>query len=488
MNVFRWIGRADFWRTALMLALALATAGYGWSSSEVAGTAYEFSSPGGVVERCVALARMPGGEYSDSDAAEETRLCAIDFNGGRFAVCPKVFSTSPGTLVYDLEGGAFAGEPRRFEEQKCIAGGVVKDAVAGPPISFKMSVNGRSTSATFANSAFVYYHFARYFGATAHVPVAVFRSMDRDEHRKRVSARGLALSNGKSSLRMNHAAWQILHDVAGNPEAYSPREELFARDGQVYGVLLHPTGARYNEAVNGTRASGWGEGQNRDLQQTAPYLALRSGEPLEAAIDAALAEAMKNPVLAKATRPDARPVQIAYWMSDLIDITLLDFILGQQDRVGNIDYLNFWYWADGDRVLRRAAVGRTAPPDIAARNPVLLKRTELGDNDAGVRVSYANFAKRTGMLDRLRHYRASVYQRLMALHGDFEAKGPLYAIVRDSYGLSERELAQVVANTAAAASILHAQCAAGQLRFDVEAEELLLRGKVEPRSIDCGTP
>jgi hypothetical protein len=457
-----------------------------WGSSDVKGEVREFRSSGGIVERCIALARMPGGAYSAEDAAQEAALCAIDFTDGQSAVCPKVFSTSPGSLIYDLRGGPFAGRAADFEERQCIAGGVVREGVSGPPVSYKMSVNGHSTSATFANSALLYYHFARYFDASAHVPVAVFRSMDTALHRQRVSARGLSLSAGRTSLRMNHAAWQILHDVEGNPDTYSPRDELFTRDGQVYGVLLRPSGARYNEAVNGTRASGWGDGQNRDFQETAPFRALRNAEPLDGAIAGGLAEAAKNPVLAKATGPDSSATQIAFWMSDLIDVTLLDFIFSQQDRVGNIDYLTYWYWIQDGRVERRPADGRTPPADLAGYHPVLLKRTELGDNDAGVRVGYVNFAKRTGMLEGLRHYRAGVYEKLIALHDDFVAQGPLYVHVRDAYGLSARELEQVVTNTSAAAAILHAQCSAGHLRFDVEPDELLLRGKVEARTIDCG--
>ena len=475
-------------RSGLLAAACwgLLLAGRAWASADVVGAVQQHRSPGGVIERCVVLARMPGGLYSEEDAQEEAALCAVDFYDGRYAVCPKVFSTSPGTLVYDLAGGPFAGDAARFEGGQCRAGGTVRHGVAKPPVSYKMSVNGRETSATFANSALAYYHFARYFGATAHVPVAVLRSMDVGEHRRRVSERGLALSAGSRPLRMNHAAWQLLRDAQDDPAGYEPRAELFTADGQVYGVLLRPQGERYSEAVNGTRASGWGEGQSRDFQETAPFRALRSDRPLAEAIAQGLAAAQRDPVLARATAADATPAQIAFWMSDLIDITLLDFIFSQQDRVGNIDYVPYWHWVEEGALRRRQAAAERPPADLAPGSPLLLKRTELGDNDAGVRVSYANYTRRTQMLEKLRHYRAAVYQRLMALQRDFAAAGPLYEYVRVTFGLSPREFRQVVANTAAAAGILQASCAGGRLRFDVEPEALLVRGEVQPRVVDCG--
>jgi hypothetical protein len=456
------------------------------ASALVSGETTVHSSPTGVEERCVAVARFPDGRYSPADGAEEARLCGIDFNAGDHALCPKVFSTSPGTLVYDVTGGAYDWDAPRFEKEACLAGGVVKKEVHGAPVSWKMSVNAKSTSATFANSALVYYHFARYFAASVHVPVAVLRTMDRQEHRRRVTARGLALSGSKAALKMNHAAWQALQAAEDAPASYRPTEELFTTDGQVYGVMLRPQGARYSAELNGTRASGWGDGQNRDFQKTVPFRALREDRPLLEAIESARSEAFKDPQLAKATGNDATPLQVAFWMSDLVDITLLDFLFSQQDRVGNIDFLSFWYWVQDGKPMRRPATVRTLPDDIAGYGPQLLKRTELGDNDAGVRTSYVNYTRRTGMLENLRHYRASAYERLLRLHNDFAAHGPLHEHVRTSFGLSEAEFRQVVANTAAAAGILHADCAAGRLRFDIEPEELLASGSVAERKVACG--
>jgi len=458
------------------------------ASSAVSGTETTFRSPGGAVERCIALRPMPGGHYTDADRALERELCSIDFYGTTHALCAKVFSTSPGTLVFDLRDGPYAGDPARFERENCGSGSVHKRGVPREPISYKMSVNTRETSATFANASLVYYHFARFFDATAHVPVAVLRSIDRNEHSRRVTANGVRLSAGNPALKMNHAAWLALQTAERDPPSYKPTEELFTPDGLLYGVMLHPLGKRYGEEMNGTRRAGWGDGQNRDFQETAPFRALRSGKPLADAITEGRTAALRDPVLAKSTGTSATPAQMVYWMSDLIDITLLDYLFSQQDRVGNVDYLSAWYWVEDGQLRSRPASSGAAPPDLAAFSPQRLRRTELGDNDAGVRLTYINYAKRTGMLENLHHYRATTYRQLMRLDADFAAGGELHEYVRTTFGLSEKEFAAIKANARLAAAILRESCKAGRLRFDVEPEQFMLTGRETEQRLDCESP
>lgn len=451
----------------------LLTGSPAFASPKVKGKLREYVSPRGVKEACVVLDRMPGGVYSEADSQQESSLCAINLNAQSHAVCPKLFSTSPGTLIYDLSAGPYAGNPAGFERDVCPKGRAVEREAVGDPVSFKMSVNTAKTSATFSNASLIYYHFSRYFNASVHVPVSVFRSMDKDEHLRRVTTPGASLSATRKALAMNHAAWSALAGAEKQPASYQPTEELFTTgQDQVYGVMLHPKGMRYGVDVNGTRRSGYGEGQNRDFQQTAPFRALKSPKPLADAVESGVA-------------PNRSRAQIVFWMRDLIDITLLDYIFSQQDRVGNIDYLLKWYWVQDGQVKHIPASGRTPPAEIASLAPQLLMRTELGDNDAGVRTTYANFTKRTKMLENLRHYSAETYDRLQALDRDLRADGPLLHYVRNTFGLSAKELAQVVKNTEDAAAILRTACREGRLRFDVEPDEFLRTGRVAEKRVKC---
>ena len=157
----------------------------------------------------------------------------------------------------------------------------------------------------------------------------------------------------------------------------------------------------------------------------------------------------------------------------------------QQDRIGNIDFLSYWYWVEDGQVRRMLASGSRLPDELAGHHAIRIKRTQLNDNDAGGRIPYANFAKKTGMLEKIRHYNADVYRRLMRLAADFEAQGELSGYVRDSFGLSQPEFRQVVTNTGLAASILRTSCKAGNLRFDLDPEAFLISGSVAEEDVDC---
>jgi hypothetical protein len=138
-----------------------------------------------------------------------------------------------------------------------------------------------------------------------------------------------------------------------------------------------------------------------------------------------------------------RVVPTAAWMRALLDITLLDHIFSQQDRIGNIAYLVHRYWIEGGELRRMPARGAHSPDDIARFSPNMLKRAELGDNDAGVRTTF---------------------------------------------GLTPAELAQIAANVRSAAMILQASCRAGRLRFGLDPEALLRDGRVAGQRVDCGHP
>lgn len=469
------------------LGLALASPDLPATGTEQAAQAISFRSPDGVVEQCFIPARIPEGRYSESDLATEQTFCAIDFHTGTHALCPKVFSTSPGTLVYDISTGSFAGKPADFERQQCATSSPVKKGAVGEPVSFKTTMNDSHTSATFSTASLLYYHLSRYFHTETHVPVSVYRSMDKGIHLARVSRRGLELSDHRKGRAMNHAGWKVMLASEQNPDSYQATDELFTRDRkQIFGVLLHPDGDRYGAEFNGTRESGWGEGQNRDFQETAPYLALRTDKPLLQAVEDGTHKAATNATLRKAMRNGVSTEQMLFWMQELTEITLLDFIFSQQDRIGNIDYLSYWYWVVDDEVKRMPANSTRVPEKIAPFHPVRLKRTQLNDNDAGGRLPYANFSKKTGMLQKIRHYNPQMFGRLLRLAADLRDQGKLYTYLRDNFGLSPAQLKQVVNNTRQAADILGATCRAGKLRFDLDPQNYLLTGQVSETRTECG--
>lgn len=468
--------------TSLLLGLFATPA---FSSDAVQGIETTFTSPNGVAERCVRIAPIPGGDYSNGDIEDEEAFCAIDLYAPQVALCPKTWSTSPGTMVYDISEGPYANDRAGFERHACHEGKSAKDLAKDDLAKFKITMNAKGTSGTYAPSSLVYYHLSRYLETSVKVPVAVWRSMDAAAHRSEVSERGLAMTG--NAQRMNHEGWRHLVNAEANPASYSPTDDIMTTDRrQVYGVFLLSPGHRYGAHINGTRKSGWGAGQNRDFQETPAYLALRADAPLSEAISQGLNEATRVRQIAKDLGDQGSPQQMVFWMREISEIVLMDFIMSQQDRVGNIDFTPYWYWVEDGKAKRKKAKHHEPGDGDVPAGAILLHRTNLNDNDAGGRVAYANFAKTTEMLQKLRHYDGGVYQRLVALNTDLQQQGPIYQWLSTSLGLAESEVRQFVKNTDLATGILQESCRAGRLRFDLNPVRFLETGVAGEDQVDCG--
>lgn len=472
-------------RTAFPVIAVLAAAP-ALASDAVVGDVAEFTSPTGTVERCIRIAPIPDGAYSNDDQKDEAAYCEMDLYAADVALCPKTWSTSPGMMVYDISSGPYANNRAEFERNACKEGKSAKDLAKDSLAKFKVTMNASGTSGTYSASPLLYYHFSRYFDMTVKVPVSVWRSMDRAMHASEVAKPGLAISGHNRSARMNHAGWQHLVDAEANPASYSPTDDLFTADrAQIYGILTSSPGHRYGSEINGTRKSGWGKGQNLDFQETPAFLALREDAPLVDAIDAGLRKGRRDSQINRDLGPDVPREQMVYWMREVSEIVLLDFIFSQQDRVGNIDFTPYYYWiANGDVEHKRARHHEPGDSAVPA-GAMLLRRTNLNDNDAGGRVAYANFAKTTQMLEKLRHFDGKVYARLLALNADLQAQGPIYQWLDSSLGLKDAEVSQVVKNTALATGILRESCNTGKLRFDLNPKQFFLNGDVTPDAVAC---
>ena len=468
---------------ALITALPLLFAG-SVHAAPVEGEAVASTSPGGLAEQCIRIQPLPGADFSKHDRKTEKEYCELDLY--RLALCPKLWSTSPGTILYEIDPADWGGDPAGFERAHCAGGHHARDEALDKPATFKMSVNGRETSATYAPSSWVYYHFSRYLDTNVHVPVAVYRSMEAAQHRQRVTSRGVELTQGHRNLRMLAAGWRFVDELERGEGSAGARQAALTDEGrQVFGVLLDNKGDRYGPEINGTRESGWGSGQNHDFQLTAPFIALRTAGTVEEAASEGVHQARTNPRMAKALPADISTTQVVFWMRDVLEIVLLDYILGQQDRIGNIDYSWRWFWVEDGKLESKRAHGHEPPDAIRAFSPVRLQRSAINDNDAGVRRGYANFARKTGMLDGLRHMHPGLYQRLGRLAAELADGGPAHAWLTGPAGLGSREADAIAQRAAEAFEKLSGDCRAGRLVLDLDPASLL-GAEPDPSPRDCG--
>ncbi len=103
-------------------------------------------------------------------------------------------------------------------------------------------------------------------------------------------------------------------------------------------------------------------------------------------------------------------------------------------------------------------------------------------------MKYANFTKKTGMLEKIRHYNPRTYRQLIALDEDIAAKGKLYAYLRDTFGLTDVQIEHAVTGVREAATILRSSCKTGRLRFDLDPDAFLATGKAVAQKVDCDNP
>jgi hypothetical protein len=456
-------------------------------------------------EQCIVISRLPadsGAKYQSSDADKEQALCNIDFADKGIGLCPKTWSTSPGTVIYDIRKSKYNGSPQTFETEYCAKQRALKGKVDGVDriATYKQSINGQfkqRTSATFAQASPLYYEYSRYFNTILSIPVAVIRTANAHEHLRRVASKGHLIARSG----MIASGWNVVTSAESNPSGYMPVSEFYygdPKDGLFYGTMLKGPGIRYGAEFNGNIVGKGYSDQYVFLQKTPAFLALMDPKAFPDAVSDAIKASRADPMVAKALGSAVSDQQMMFWMQEMSEIALMDYIFGQQDRPGNIDYLWMWYSVNdkgevkstrSDSEVTRTGMGSIAVPDEvkSAGKNYLIQKTQINDNDAAGR-AYANFTKKFGLLEKIRHFNALTYRQLIRLAKDYQAKGPLYNYLNDTFYISPAHTNTIVQNSIQAAQILESACKAGTMRFDLDAEMFLAKQRVDEVHVDCENP
>jgi hypothetical protein len=456
-------------------------------------------------EQCIALNRFSqesGARYFPKDTDEEQKLCVVAFDDKAIGLCAKTWSTSPGTIVYDIGKAKYNGNPSLFESEYCPKQRALKGKIEGIDkiASFKQSVNGQfhqKTSATYSQASPLYYHFSRYLNTTVDVPVAVIRTMDVQDHLRRVSSKALALVHGG----MIAAGWNVVISAEKNPSGYIPTDEFYygdPKDDLLYGTMLKGPGTRAGAEFNGDIAGKGYTQQYVFIQNTPAFLALSNPKDFAAATAEGLSSSKADTVVAKVLSVGVTSQQMMFWMTELSDVLLMDYIFNQQDRPGNIDYVWVWYYVDpsgqvktirvDSEASRSAMASVETPPEVKnSTKSFLIQKIRINDNDAGGR-RYTNFTKNFGLLEKLHHLNPITYAQLIRLANDFQVKGPLYQYFQGTFNLPDAYSASIAQNVIQAALILKNTCQSGSMKFDLSPESYLVTGQVQAVSVDCEAP
>ncbi|WP_413612622.1 hypothetical protein [Bdellovibrio sp. HCB-110] len=417
----------------------------------------EYKSPRGLSELCVIQKKWPGAVYSNSDVSKENTLCNYDFylNVG---LCPKYTSTNPAILL--LEPNAQYSK-EAIDASDCQ----IKSMKLETEAKFKQSVTCSYTPAILA-----YYHVSRALGNVGRVPTTVLRTMDIVTHAKLTQKANNYLSNINDPIRLS---WEQVALAHKNPRMH-PR--LFESSlNQIYGALSD----NIKKEEQYTDVSGHGDYDSRYQRflRQKPFLRVASSQSVSQQVG---------------TTEFTQVAQVVLQMKDVADMVLIDTLLNQQDRIGNIHYKFFWYYIDPqtNKLVRRKSDAKVKKDSVqipeeesremSGLQAALLKEMVLKDNDCGV--TKTNMMKKIGALDKVRHFSYATYRGLLYFEQALNTPAAKdYFMTELLFAASEYK--SLLKNTQEAKRILMAKCQSGDLHFDVDLETYI--PGTPPPTISC---
>lgn len=406
----------------------------------------QFDVQGRRPELCV-IPNHLAGNYSSNDEKAETDLCDLNTQSEKVAACPKLNSTNPGVL--------FQKPPKGVSKEEYLAKGCSMDG------DKKLAKYKLSTSCSYSPSILAYYHVSRALGNIVRVPPAVLRTMDLKRHQS-IAQRALkALASKPQDIL--YQTWSSLKSVLDRGAA-SPRADLVLVEGydQSYGALQkNPKGDEfYAEFFNkGTDRVAAFRDQNKIYQgvSTANFKISRDYNQVN--------------------------VQAMAQMRDASDFILLDTILGQQDRMGNIHYqLAYLYPSTEGGKFRLVEAGDLddVPASLQSK-AVQVKQLLLKDNDCGV--AKENLIKKAKLLDRVAHMNPATYRNLLKLEQSL-GRSETRDFFRHGLQFTEQDFRTVAGNIQEATRLLKSRCQSGQLKLDLDLDAHFSGQALPPKKCD----
>lgn len=390
-------------------------------------------------EVCVIPKHFSDADYADKDTKTEEELCNIEANTNA-AVCPKLNSTNPGLDIYSIPSGFTA---KKIEDANCK----VTDAK-------KIAKYKLSTSCSYSPAILGYYHVSRILGRIANVPPSVLRTFDLQNH---IALGRKALAKTAPDTLI-HKTWSSLMAQLTAGSKSSKRDLLFTDDfTQSYGALsLNPKNeAFYKEFFN----SGTGNvARAQNFRDKNPIMKLLARH-----------ENISNLVGRSFT---AENVQKMVQLKDAADLIVIDTLMNQQDRFGNIHYIDTFYYLDSKELTQDGSAKlksnkHLTPQEATQVGAVQVKEMILKDNDCGV--AKQNVAKLTSLADRISHIDPNTYHRLLQFDAAGDSAVTKQFFVQGLY-FTANDFVSVRKNLKDLATKLHQACSTGRLKLDLDLQ------------------
>jgi hypothetical protein len=179
----------------------------------------------------------------------------------------------------------------------------------------------------------------------------------------------------------------------------------------------------------------------------------------------------------------AQNVQSFVQMREAGDMILMDTILSQQDRFGNIHREARFYYKEGEGEFAnvKSESDLEDVPEEFRAGALQINEMILKDNDCGI--VKENRAKKAGLLNKVAHMNPKTYKRLREFVASLDN-----AEVKDNFlrGLqfTEKDFKTVRDNAIEAAELLKKRCLDGDLKLDLD-QDLYFSGQELPTTFAC---
>lgn len=401
----------------------------------------KFKSPSGLVEECVVPKPLPHFPKAQDEALLQTEasLCSYNFystDSGVVGVCPKLNSTNPGIDIYQIAKNVKAP----FQSRSCALANIPEPKIS----KFKQSV-----SCSYTPSILSYYQLAKAIG-NLNIPPAVVRTMDVQEH-QRLRAQAQAILRGRGHTnQLIYKTWSGSWGSAYSSPRSSQGQKVFTGDlKQIYGAMsVNPSDEeRYREVYGSWRRY---DDRHVAMKSQPVYQNLMNRRNLEALVGRS---------------PSAEAVQTLVQMKDVADMLVIDYILGQWDRPGNIHYLlKMYYSSDGitwSKIDVKSAA--TAGEHHSAKYKYQIKEMILKDNDCGI--VKGNATKRFGLISNISHISPQTYQVVQQLARSWSS---LRDHAKTEWLFTDSDFRLVGNDLQSLSQLLRSRCQSGQLSLDLD--------------------
>ncbi len=369
---------------------------------------------------------------------KQKTLCEYDFfNDAKVAICPKDFSTNPAVEVYDISKTPW--DKTHFETVRCKKD---KSERGGKKLAkFKQSI-----TCSYTPSILGYYALSQWLKGAGNVPASVIRTMPLDKHQ-------VVMKLG--SVGRLSKMWALFKKIYKNPAGYPTI--VTSDKEQIYGALSkNPSGEVLYTAFYGPNHT-YDKGLWAFLQ-TQVYKAVSNPDALTLPKEF-------NQTLAQKIQA----------MKDASDMIVMDTMMNQQDRFGNVHSQPYYHYIEEGKLNSESANNLT-PEQIAAlkaKGAVLVKELLMKDNDCGV-VKTNHFANNK-ILETVRHISPVTYYAILKLHvAAQEASFKEY--LKHELLFTENDISSsrgVLTNLKKIVNVLKTNCKAGLLKLDLDVETYL---------------